>query len=426
MENIIISIIIVIATIAAFATQVIPAPVTAVLSALCMMLFGIITPSETISSFGSDTVMMVIGVMIIGNAVLETGLADKIGSTILRSKHIVSSEKKFLAAVLSLVALLSAFMSNTATIAIFIPVIASVVKASKGKIKQKNILMAAGIASILGGNCTLAGSTPQMTAQGILENTAGAPVMTFLQVSYVAVPLVLLTILYYVTIGYKLQQKCFDFEDLIDHEALSEQEQETGSKRKQMVAAAILLGCVAGFVSGCFSLGTIALLCGCLCIVTKCISCKRAFELMDWSTIAILGGSLGFSKGLTQSGAMDFLADKLLVLMGGAGAKPVVICTVLIVMASIMGNLMSHTATVAVLTPLGISMANTVAVSPIAFVIGIIIGSNLAFATPIATPPLTMTLVGGYRFTDYTKVGGLLNIILLVFTIILVPLIYLG
>ena len=53
-----------------------------------------------------------------------------------------------------------------------------------------------------------------------------------------------------------------------------------------------------------------------------------------------------------------------------------------------------------------------------------IIGCNLSFTTPVGTAPVTMTLVGGYRFMDYVKVGGPLNVILLVATIFLIPLIY--
>lgn len=294
----------------------------------------------------------------------------------------------------------------------------------QSKIQKKNVFMAMGIVSILGGNCTLAGSTPQLTAQGILQSTPGTQPLTFFQLAYIAIPLVGVTLVYYMTLGYKLQVHCFDFPEN-DGGSGETPAEVGGSSRQQAVVAAILLVCVAGFVSGWYSLGTIALLSGCLCIMTGCISCQRAFQMMDWSTIAILGGALGFSKGLNQSGAVDFIANYLLKLLGGPEASPILISTVLILLASVLGNLMSHTATVAVLTPIGISLASAISVPPTAYVVGIIIGSNLAFATPIATPPLTMTLAAGYRFTDYTKVGGLLNLILLLFSIVLVPMIYL-
>jgi di/tricarboxylate transporter len=53
-----------------------------------------------------------------------------------------------------------------------------------------------------------------------------------------------------------------------------------------------------------------------------------------------------------------------------------------------------------------------------------IIGSNLAFATPVSTPPITMTLVAGYRFMDYMKVGGLFNLLTVIFASFTIPFIY--
>ena len=96
----------------------------------------------------------------------------------------------------------------------------------------------------------------------------------------------------------------------------------------------------------------------------------------------------------------------------------------IILLTALLSNVMSNTATVAVLAPLGINVALKMGADPITFVIGIIIASNLAFATPIGTPPMTMVLIGGYRFSDYVKVGGLFNVIAVVVTIFAVPLLY--
>ena len=85
---------------------------------------------------------------------------------------------------------------------------------------------------------------------------------------------------------------------------------------------------------------------------------------------------------------------------------------------------MSHTASAAILTPLAISLGFGLGVDPIPYVVAVVIGCNLAFITPVATPPLTMTLVGGYRFTDYIKVGGIYNLLSVILAAILIPLIY--
>ena len=145
---------------------------------------------------------------------------------------------------------------------------------------------------------------------------------------------------------------------------------------------------------------------------------------MDWSTITVLAGPMGFSKGLQKSGAVDLIAERMLALFGGPEANPALMCAALIILASILGNVMSHTATVAVLTPIALSLAAALSTQPITYVIGVVIGSNLAFATPIATPPLTMTLCAGYRFLDYSKVGGVLNVVTVLFAAAAIPVIY--
>lgn len=164
MDPAITAILIMAAMIILFVIQAIPSAVTAVGASLAMMAVGIISPEDAIISFGSDTVMMVVGVIIIGNAVFETGLAERIGSAIAGFEPAAKTERRFLFTILLIVSTLSAFMSNTAAVAMFIPLVSSVSASSNGRIKNKNIFMAMGIASILGGNCTLAGSTPQLIA----------------------------------------------------------------------------------------------------------------------------------------------------------------------------------------------------------------------------------------------------------------------
>lgn len=187
MPHSVLAILILLIVVCAFVLQKFPVSVAALLGALAMMAFGILTPSEAISSFGSDAVIMVAGVMVIGNAVFESGLAERLGDAILRFRPAARSERCFMVIILALIAFLSAFMSNTAAVAMFMPLVSSVARASKGRIKKKNLFMAMGIASILGGNCTLAGSTPQLTAQGILENTPGVRTLTFFELAYIEI-----------------------------------------------------------------------------------------------------------------------------------------------------------------------------------------------------------------------------------------------
>ena len=403
-----------------FVMQRRPAGLTAVVGSLLMMIFGIIEPSDVLAPFGSDTVIMVASVLILGSAVFETGAAEIIGSAIVR--RMGRNEKLLIMVLVLTVSILSSFLSNSAVVAIFLPLLASLARSSGGAITKKNTYMAVGIASVVGGNCTLAGSTPQLTAQAILQTTDSVRELTFWELGKVGFPLVIVLALYYLFIGIRLQKKVFDFPEVEDP-APSGDGGQVRSKAKCITVCLIMLGCVAGFTAGVFSFGTVGAIAAALCILTGCISFDKAFKSLDWNTICVLGGAMGISTALNKSGVVQAVAD-MIISAFGSGANPVTICLVLLVTSAALGNIMSHTATAAVLTPLAISLGTGLGVDPIPYVVTVVIGCNLAFATPVATPPLTMTMVGGYRFTDYTKVGGLYNLLSLIAAALLIPLAY--
>lgn len=403
-----------------FVMQRRPAGLTAVVGSLLMMIFGIIEPSDVVAPFGSDTVIMVASVLILGSAVFETGAAEIIGSAIVRRTG--RNEKLLIMVLVLTVSILSSFLSNSAVVAIFLPLLASLARSSGGAITKKNTYMAVGIASVVGGNCTLAGSTPQLTAQAILQTTDSVRELTFWELGKVGFPLVIVLALYYLFIGIRLQKKVFDFPEVEDP-APSGDGGQVRSKAKCITVCLIMLGCVAGFTAGVFSFGTVGAIAAALCILTGCISFDKAFKSLDWNTICVLGGAMGISTALNKSGVVQAVAD-MIISAFGSGANPVTICLVLLVTSAVLGNIMSHTATAAVLTPLAISLGTGLGVDPIPYVVTVVIGCDLAFATPVATPPLTMTMVGGYRFTDYTKVGGLYNLLSLIAAALLIPLAY--
>ena len=404
-----------------FISGKIPIGITAVLGTVAMALSGIIPYSAAFAAFGSDTVMMVIGMITIGNAMFETGFASIIGGSVAKNKVIGSNERRFLLFIITSTVIMSAFFSNTATVAIFLPLISSVALASGGKITKKNTYMAVGLASVVGGSMTLIGSTPQLLAQGVLQ-AAGGEVLGFFTLLPGVLPAFIVMLLYYSTIGYTLQNKVFSFAEK-QYNSLPEADTKAGNKRMwicSIIFVAVVLGCLCNFAT----FGTVAILGACLCVLTGCISITRAFFLMDWMSIMVLGGSLGLAEGLNQSGAIDLIAQNTLAILGGSQASPWLVSLAIALICSLLSNTMSSTATAAVMTPFVIGLANSMGVRPLTYVIIVIISLNVCFTTPINTPPITMTLSAGYRFKDYVIVGGLLNILALTASVICIPLIY--
>lgn len=213
MEPSTIAIIIIMAVIVLYATEIIPLAVTSILACLAMGIFHVLPFKDAFAGFSNDIVMMVIGVVIIGEALFETGVARIIGETII--SIVGTNERVFLLVIILIAAGLSAFLSNTATVAMLMPIVATAAAKSGGKITKKNTYMALGFAAVAGGACTLVGSTPQLVAQAILKETGNRP-MGFFELGYGGIPRVILIVVYYLTIGYWLQKKVFKFPERED------------------------------------------------------------------------------------------------------------------------------------------------------------------------------------------------------------------
>ena len=203
-----IAIIITILAIISFVLEKIPLAMTALIASLAM---GIILPemqlSDVYAGFASTTVMMVAGMCIVGNALFETGMAEKIGEKIGETK-IAKNERLFTLVVVVICLIMSAFLSNSGTIAMWMPLIAAVAAKSKGSVRSKMVILPAGIACAIGGAGTLVGSTSQQTANAALITYKGyEDGLGLFDQTAVMIPLCLITIVYFATVGYSLMKK---------------------------------------------------------------------------------------------------------------------------------------------------------------------------------------------------------------------------
>lgn len=406
-----------------FVTRLIPLGLAAVLGAVAMAAFGLMSFGQAFAPFGSDIMMLLIGILTVGAALTETGGTKIVGNAVMKIPGIGKNERLSLVVILFVVAISTAFLFNTVVVATFLSVLAAAAKSSKGVITKKGTYMAMGFAAVVGGNMTLVSSTPQIVAQGILMQTEGVEPMRFFTITAIALPLTLVLILYYATIGYNLQKKKFNFEEVVDEDDIVGEDEKPIDKKRAAFVGVVFLACLVCFFLEVATLGTIAVIGASLCIITKCITIKKAVEKMDWTAVLVLGGALGFSAGLEQSGAMSMIVDGVFNNVGDA-LTPRIALAVFIFLPLVIGNFFANTAVTILMVTLAIPIALELGVDPQVFAIAIVIGCSLTLATPVSTPPVTMTLKGGYRFGDYTVMGGLLGVICAIVAFILIPIIY--
>ncbi|WP_369684379.1 SLC13 family permease [Haloarchaeobius sp. HME9146] len=153
-------------------------------------------------------------------------------------------------------------------------------------------------------------------------------------------------------------------------------------------------------------------------VVTDCIDTSEAYDAVSWDVIFLLAGILPLSTALQVTGAAEYLAD--LVVSSAATAVPVLgLVALFYLLTSLLANVITPVASVALMIPVAVGTAQQLpgTVDPFSFVLACTFAGSTAFMTPIGYQTNLMVYgPGGYKFTDYLRVGGPLQLVLLVVT----------
>lgn len=408
-----IALIIMVITIVLYATEKIPLAVTALLSMLAMAYTGCISYSEAFSGFSNTATLMIVGAGIISEAVFTTGLADRIGQFIMSMDRL--TEKRFVLAAVVISALLSAVINAMIVMALFMPIISAISDKTEGRITRKNTYLPIAIAAVFGGNLAVIGSSSMLNASAMLGQSYYGRPLDFFQPLPLALPGVAVCFIMFGLTGCRLQKKIFDFPVTREAVLPENKKPEESPVWKQVFVVVDLAVCIIAFIMG-GNFGAVALTGGCLAIVSGCIKMDEAIRGVNWNTVLILVGTLGFAKGVESSGAGQVIADVMLDVCGPLGRSPYAMCVVMLVLGTVISNFMSNNATVGILVPVALSLCTVMEIDPANYVLACAIGANLSVMTPICTATITMTAAAGYRFKDYVRFGGLFNVLALIAT----------
>ncbi len=157
-------------------------------------------------------------------------------------------------------------------------------------------------------------------------------------------------------------------------------------------------------------------------ILTKCVSIDRARRSVDWSVLIAIAASFGLGKALEVTGAAAVIANGFIqIAQGNAWWSLAVIYFITMLFT----ELLSNNGAAALIFPIALATANTLGVSFMPFAIAIMISASCAFATPIGYQTNLMVYgPGGYRFSDFTRIGLPLNFICMIIALIMIPLIW--
>ena len=378
-----------------FMLEKIPLGVTSMIVCVGLVVTGVLDWQTAFSGFIDSNVILFVAMFIVGGALFETGMANKIGGVV---THFAKTERQLIIAIMVIVGVMSGFLSNTGTAAILIPVVIGI--AAKSGYSRSRLLMPLVFAAAMGGNLSLIGAPGNMIAQSSMEKIGLK--FGFFDYAKVGLPILVVGIIFFALFGYKFLPDKVD----TSGEGIFDETKDFSNvpKWKQTLSLIILLLTLLGMifedqigiklcVIGC--VGALAL------IVTGVISEKDALLSIDLKTIFLFGGTLSLASALEATGAGELM------------------------LCCIMTNFMSNTATTALMAPIGVSIAQGMGADPSAVLMACVIGGSCAFATPIGMPANTMVVTaGGYTFKDYAKAGIPMIVVATIVSMILLPIFY--
>ena len=418
MEPITITLCLLAFAIAMFVWEKIPLAVTSMVVCVALVLTGVLNLKQAFAGFIDTNVILFVAMFIVGGALFETGMANKVGGVITR---FAKTEKQLIFTIMVVVGVMSGFLSNTGTAAVLIPVVIGV--AAKSGFARSRLLMPLVFAAALGGNLSLIGAPGNLIAQSALQNIGSG--FGFFEYAKVGLPMLICGVIYFLTIGYKF---------LPNHPnsgavgSIGEQRDYSHVPRwKQILSLVVLIATILGMIFE-KQTGVSLAVAGCIgalvLVVTGVLTEKQAYKAIDSQTIFIFGGTLALAKALEMTGAGKLVADHVIGMLW-QNSSPFMLLVVVFALSIIMTNFMSNTATVALLVPVSLSIAAGMGADPRAVLMATVIGSSCAYATPIGMPANMMVLsAGGYKFVDYAKSGIPLIIVSTIVSLILLPILF--
>ncbi|HEX7793745.1 MAG TPA: SLC13 family permease [Vicinamibacterales bacterium] len=158
-------------------------------------------------------------------------------------------------------------------------------------------------------------------------------------------------------------------------------------------------------------------------IVLRALTAAQAYRAVSWTTVILVAAMIPLSTAMRQTGAAESLATGLVNIVGNAG--PYALLIGLFVLTACLGQLISNMATALIVSPIAVSAAAELGVSPRPLLMTVAVAAAAAFLTPVATPVnLMIQQPGGYRFGDYWKLGLPLLLLYFVATVVIVPLVW--
>ncbi len=160
-----------------------------------------------------------------------------------------------------------------------------------------------------------------------------------------------------------------------------------------------------------------------LMILSRCLTMDEAYRYIEWKAVFLIAGMLPLGTALDQSGAARLLAEGVVGVLGPLG--PYAVLFGLLVITFLATSIIPTSALVVLMVPIALKTSAGLGISPYALLMGIAMAASSSFTSPISHPANVLVMgPGGYRFTDYVKVGVPLTLLVLAVLMVTLPVLW--
>ena len=205
-----------------------------------------------------------------------------------------------------------------------------------------------------------------------------------------------------------------------DFLVLTEDVQEAPHMEKAPISILIMVAILIPVIFNVLPIAIAALTGVVLMILTRCLTMDEAYRAIEWKAIFLIAGMLPFGIAMERTGAASYLADGMVGLVGPWGSLAVV--AGLFLLAALASQVMPNPAVAVLLAPIALNTANDLGISPYPLMMVVAISASAAFLSPVGHPANLLVMgPGGYRFSDYIKVGIPLTLVVLGVVLLTLP-----
>lgn len=205
-----------------------------------------------------------------------------------------------------------------------------------------------------------------------------------------------------------------------DFVVLVEEAQEAPRLDKAPLAGLLMAGVLVPVILGWLPIYIAAIAGAVFMIMLGCLTMEEAYRYIEWKAVFLIAGMLPLGIAMEESGAARFLAEGVVLAVGQFG--PLAVIAALFILTALTTQVIPSSVVAVLLAPIALNTANDLGISPYALMMTVAVSASASFLSPVGHPANVLIMgPGGYRFSDYIKVGVPLTAVVLGVTLLVLP-----